>query len=180
MQHATIIETPRLLLKAITPSFIHDIFKSKSKEEIMTYFCLDEVGYLFILEIHEKGVETHRLSLFYFLVVNKETNEPMGDCGFHTWNASHRRAELFYVLRKDEYKQKGFMKEALAFVLDYGFAHLNLHRIQALIDDNNTPSLKLLQHYQFTKEGIMREDYNVDGKNEDSTCYSLLKHEWMK
>jgi ribosomal-protein-alanine N-acetyltransferase len=177
MQHTEIIETPRLLLKAITPSFIHDIFKSKSKEEIMTYFCLDEAGYLFMLEIHEKGVETHRLSLFYFLVVNKETNELMGDCGYHTWNASHRRAELFYVLRKDEYKQKGFMKEALSFVIDFGFTNLNLHRIQALIDDNNTP---LLQHYQFTKEGIMREDYHVNGKNEDSTCYSLLKHEWVK
>jgi hypothetical protein len=26
----------------------------------------------------------------------------------------------------------------------------------------------------------MREDYHVNGKNEDSTCYSLLKHEWVK
>jgi ribosomal-protein-alanine N-acetyltransferase len=26
----------------------------------------------------------------------------------------------------------------------------------------------------------MREDYVVDGKNEDSECYSLLKWEWER
>lgn len=29
-----------------------------------------------------------------------------------------------------------------------------------------------------TKEGTMREDYGVNGKNEDADCYSLLKWEW--
>jgi len=28
-------------------------------------------------------------------------------------------------------------------------------------------------------EGTMREDYVVDGKSEDSNCYSLLKHKWQ-
>jgi ribosomal-protein-alanine N-acetyltransferase len=180
MQHSTIIETPHLLLKAITPAFIHEIYNTKSKEEIMAYFGFEESNYLYVLDMHEHGMETNRLSMFYFLIFNKETNVSMGECGFHTWNNAHRRAEVFYNIFKDDYKQKGFMKEALAAVLDYGFNEMNLHRIEALIDDNNTPSLKLLQHYRFTKEGIMREDYQVDGKNEDSTCYSLLQPEWVK
>jgi len=172
------ITTERLILKGITPAIIHELFHTKTKEEIMTYFGFDELGYEHQKEIHEKGVETHRLSIFVFLLIDKETNLPIGDCGFHTWNATHRRAEVFYNMRNEAFKQKGLMTEALKKVLEYGFTKLNLHRIEALIAAENQPSLKLLQRYGFTKEGTMREDYVVNGKNEDSDCYSLLKWEW--
>jgi ribosomal-protein-alanine N-acetyltransferase len=72
------------------------------------------------------------------------------------------------------------MKEALNEVIDYGFNVMKLHRIQALIADSNTPSKKLLLHYGFVREGTIREDYVVDGKNEDSDQYSLLRQEWKK
>lgn len=172
------IITQRLILKSITPVIIHELFNTKTKEEIIDYFGVDEAGFEHYKDIHEKGVETHRLSIFVFLLMDKETNLPIGECGFHTWNATHRRAEVFYVMRNEAFKQKGLMKEALKNVLEYGFTELKLHRIQALIAAQNQPSLKLLQHYGFTKEGTMREDYFVDGKNENSECYSLLKWEW--
>jgi [ribosomal protein S5]-alanine N-acetyltransferase len=81
-------------------------------------------------------------------------------------------------LRKDSDKGKGLMTEALAVALHYGFTELNLHRIAALVANDNIPSVKLLQRFGFTKEGTLREDYVVDGKSEDSDCYSLLKWEW--
>ena len=172
------LQTERLLMKSITPAIIHELFTTKTKEEIMAYFGIDEVGFQHYKDIHEKGVETHRLSIFVFLLIDKETNLPIGECGFHTWNATHRRAEVFYVMRNEAFKQKGLMSEALKEVLNYGFTELQLHRIQALIAAENQPSLKLLQRYGFSFEGTMREDYVVDGKNEDSECYSLLKWEW--
>lgn len=174
------LHTERLLLKSITPSIIKELFNSKSKEEIISYFGFDEAGYYHYKDINEKGVETHRLSIFVFLLIHKETNAPIGECGFHTWNALHKRAELFYNMFNENFKQKGLMSEAVEKILEYGFNKLNLHRVQALIDENNTPSLKILTHYKFVKEGIMREDYCVNGKNEDSHCYSLLKWEWEK
>jgi ribosomal-protein-alanine N-acetyltransferase len=174
------LHTERLILKSITPAIIHELFETKSKEELISYFGFDEAGFEHYKSMHEKGMETHRLSLFLFLLIEKETNLPIGECGFHTWNASHNRAEVFYNMRNEAFKRKGLMKEALKKVLEYGYDILKLHRIEALIDSNNTPSLKLLQYYGFTKEGTMREDYVVDGKNEDSDCYSLLKWEWEK
>ena len=174
------LPTERLILKSITPDIIHELFNTKSKEEIINYFGFDEAGFEHCKEMHKKGMETHRISMFYFLLINKQTNLPIGECGFHTWNASHNRAEVFYNMKNENFKQKGLMKEALKTILEYGFTELKLHRVEALIDANNTPSLKLLQHYGFAKEGTMREDYVVDGKNEDSDCYSLLKWEWEK
>lgn len=174
------ITTPRLILKSITPAIIHELFNTKSKEEIKNYFGFDDNGFEHHKEMHEKGMETHRISIFVFLLIDKESGLTIGECGFHTWNALHRRAEVFYNMRDESKKQKGYMTEALEAVLKYGFRELNLHRIEALIYAMNQPSLKLLLRYGFSKEGTMREDYVVDGKNEDSDCYSLLKWEWDK
>lgn len=174
------ITTPRLILKSITPALIHELFNTKSKEEIKSYFGFDDTGFEHYKDMHEKGMETHRISIFVFLLIDKESGQPIGECGFHTWNASHNRAEVFYNMRDESFKQKGLMTEALKAVLEFGFTELKLHRVEALLDPMNEPSLKLLLRYGFTKEGTMREDYVVNGKNEDSDCYSLLKWEWEK
>jgi ribosomal-protein-alanine N-acetyltransferase len=172
------IITPRLVLKPVDPSLIHVVFNTKSKDEIKNIFGVDENGYLHFKSMHEEGMETHRISLFFFLLVDKLNGVTFGHSGYHTWNKTHRRAELFYVLLKEEYMQKGYMTEALKYVIEYGFSELGLHRIQAMVAEENIPSVKLIHKYGFTKEGTMREDYCVNGKNEDSDCYSLLKWEW--
>jgi len=173
-----LLHTERLLLKSLTPSIIHYVFHTKSKDEIIANLGTNEQGYLHYKEMHEMGMETHRISMFLFLLIDKQSNTPIGECGFHTWNKTHRRAEVFYNIYSENMKQKGYMKEALHTVLEFGFSQLNLHRIQALIDDNNTPSKKLLLHFGFVKEGTLREDYVVNNTSEDSDCYSLLQHEW--
>lgn len=174
------IITPRLILKSVTPALIHELFNSKPEEAIKSYLCLDDAAFEHYKDMHEKGMETHRISMFFFLLIEKETGLPIGECGFHTWNKSHNRTELFYNMRNENSKRKGYMTEALQDVLKFGFTELGLHRIEALIAADNEPSLKLLLRYGFSKEGTMREDYVVNGKNEDSDCYSLLKWEWEK
>ena len=172
------ISTDRLLLKGITPSVINDLFLTKSKDEIIAFFGCDEKGYEQYSAMHEKGMETYRFSLFFFLLINKNSGLPIGECGFHTWNRTHNRAELFYLLRNDIDKQNGYMSEALWHVLEFGFNQLALHRIEALVANWNTPSIKTLSKFGFVKEGTMREDYRINDKNEDSDCYSLLSREW--
>lgn len=179
MKSATEIITPRLVLKSITPQLITALFNQKSEEEIKAFFQTEEQGFNHLRDMHLQGMETHRISLFYFLLVNKKTDIVLGDCGFHTWNKTHRRAELFYNLKNETDKRQGFMTEALTEVLKFGFEKLDLHRIQGCTANYNIASIKTLEHFGFTKEGTLREDYVVDGINEDSECYSLLKHEWI-
>lgn len=174
------IHTARLTLKSITPLIINNMFREKTEAEIRAYFDIDESGFKHLSDMHQHGMETNRLSLFYFLLYEKSTDKIVGECGFHTWNRTHRRCELFYSLRDDIHKQKGYMTEAVAAVLEYGFNQLDLHRIAALVSRENIPSLRILQRFGFTKEGTMREDYVVNGVNEDSECYSLLKWEWQE
>ena len=94
------VSTERLFLKSVTPSIIHHLFNTCDRETIMRYLGCDDQGYEHYKDMHEKGMETHRLSMFFFLLIEQQTNAPIGECGFHTWNPTHRRAELFYTLRK--------------------------------------------------------------------------------
>jgi ribosomal-protein-alanine N-acetyltransferase len=172
------IQTPRLLLRAITPALIHNFLEAQTPEEVMQFFGTDVHGYAHLKAMHEKGMETHRMSLHYFLLIDRESKRVSGECGFHTWNKTHRRAELFYTLKNDADKRKGMMTEALPVILDYGFNVLELHRVEALTAAWNTPSLKLLARHGFQKEGTRREDYRLDGQQVNSECYALLKWEW--
>jgi ribosomal-protein-alanine N-acetyltransferase len=175
-----IIQTKRLTLKSVSPANVHELFNSKSKEEIKKFFDCDETGYEFFLGMHENGMETNRISLIFFQIFHSESNRLLGEFGFHTWNKSHMRAELYYFLKKEEDKMHGFMSEVMESLLNFGFNTLNLHRIEAKVAPWNTASKKLLAKFQFTLEGTMREDYCVDGVNEDSECFSLLKREYLK
>lgn len=178
LKNQIILETNRLFLKGITPSTVHFLFDTYSKDEIIAYFNCDLASFEVYKKMHEKGMETHRTSMYFFLLELKETAEVIGDCGFHTWDFKHHRAEAFYTLRSDEFKRKGLMTEAFSQVLKFGYTELEIHRVEALVAKWNTASVKLLEHFNFKKEGTMREDYCVDGKNESSDCYSLLKWEW--
>lgn len=173
------IATERLELVPVYPSFIHEVFEQQSKAWIMDFFQVDKQGFDKLLTMHKKGVECYSISIYYFLVRLKDSQTTIGECGFHTWNTRHHRAELFYSLRKDEYKRKGYMTEALPKVLAFGFNEMNLHRAEALVANWNEPSLRLLKQHNFTFEGTMREDYYWEGKQESSDCYSLLKGEWI-
>jgi len=180
LTHQVTLSTPRMLLKSITPAIINELFKNKNKVEIMTYFGADEAIYDHLKSMVEQGMEAYRVSSFYFLLIDKSSEKVLGECGFHTWNMPHRRAELFYSLRNENDKRKGLMSEALKIILNYGFNELSLHRIAALTAPSNEASIALLKKHGFGQEGILREDYVINGINQDSACFSLLKWEWEK
>lgn len=171
-----LLETERLYLNSITPATIKNLFETKNQQEIQEFFGIDENGFEKYKDMYQNGMETHRISLFVFLLIKKDNNKPIGECGFHTWNRTHNRAEIFYNLYNEEEKRKGFVSEALPIILKYGFEFLNLHRVEGLVDPNNTPSIRLLLKNGFQKEGTMRQDYLVNGQYEDSDCYSLINN----
>lgn len=169
------LETERIRLKTITPAIIHSLFETKQQAEIMLELGVDERGYEKYKVMHSTGIETYRTTMLFFLLINKETNKIIGECGYHTWYRDHNRAEVFYKLTDDSDKRKGYLSEVLPFVLNYGFNVMKLHRIEALVANWNAPSVKLLQKNNFQFEGTLKEHYLVDGVFEDSDSYALIK-----
>ncbi|MBK0404160.1 GNAT family N-acetyltransferase [Adhaeribacter sp. BT258] len=168
--------TSRLQLRKFTPEVYKHIFSNYSEPEIKAIIGLEgEEQYQTLLKKHEGGMASYNRSLVFFQLVEPISKTVIGGCGLHNWFPDHRRAELGYSIDKEEFKKQGFMKEAVAFVLNYGFTQMNLHRIEALVSPNNIPSLKLVRHFGFQEEGRMHEHYFVNGKFDDSLVFGLLR-----
>lgn len=172
------LDTQRLRLRKITDEDYLTILTQCSDDELMHLLGItSDTDIALERQKAKKGFATHNKSYLMFHVLEKDTMNNIGWCGFHTWYLDHRRAEIGYALR-DEYKAKGIMTEVMSAVLRYGFEEMNLHRIEAFIGPQNMPSIKLAEKFGFTKEGQMREHFCRDGVFEDSVVYALLSEEW--
>jgi RimJ/RimL family protein N-acetyltransferase len=92
--------------------------------------------------------------------------------------AAHEHARLTYWLGFAHWNQ-GYCTEAVKALLEYGFTHLNLHRIYAPHFHNNPASGRVLRKVGMTYEGRMREHYIRFGQLVDVEIYGMLRQEFM-
>jgi ribosomal-protein-alanine N-acetyltransferase len=174
-----VITTERLFLKKLTPAIIDTLFENYSEKEIKNQLGLSsDEEFMLEKEKKEGGYVTYNRTVLPFLMVLKENNETIGRCGYHNWYTDHRKAEIGYIISKNEYKQKGYMSETLKAILEYGFNDMNLNRIEACIGPGNFASLNLVKKYMFKQEGYLRQHYIKNNEIQDSLIFSLLKEEY--
>jgi ribosomal-protein-alanine N-acetyltransferase len=75
----------------------------------------------------------------------------------------------------EPYARQGFMTASLPLVLDFAFARLRLHRVEAACLPSNVPSRTLLLHAGFTQEGYARQYLCIDGKWQDHLLFAILR-----
>ena len=112
-----------------------------------------------------------------FAIVRREDAAVVGTCTLYAIDAQCRRADIGYVLLPSAWGQ-GYANEANVALLDWGFEHLDLNRVEADIDPRNTASARALERLGFTREGHLRERWIVGGEVSDSWIYGLLASDW--
>ncbi|WP_240056686.1 GNAT family N-acetyltransferase [Bacillus mesophilum] len=177
-EHFPIIETPRLRLRKITAEDANSILVYLSDEDVMKYYgllpftsvddALDEIAWYQSIQDQQTGMR--------WGITLKEEDIIIGSCGFHNGVPKHFRTEIGFELSK-AYWGKGIAAEAIKAVVNYGFDHLNINRIEALIEPANQPSQKVVEKIGFIKEGLLRNYEYTNGKFDDLYIYSLLKQD---
>ncbi len=176
---STILETPRLLLKELTPELMTILYTSFSDPDIMQFLGLQKQEELETeRDKFVQGLTMFSISFKNFLMIEKGTDKVIGRIGYRWWHVPHSRAELGYGMYGEENKQQGYMTEAINAIVQFGFTAMNLNRIEAFTGSRNIASQRLLERLGFTKEGLLREHYCNKGTIEDSICYSLLRSEF--
>lgn len=171
-----LMETQSLCIRLYNPEVQRHIFENFDEARLQQFLGTQTPEQLEReRQIFLQGLTGFGLSFNLFRLIEKSTGEMAGWCGFHKWYTHHCRAELGYWLLDDKYKRHGYMKEALPKVLEYGFNEMQLQRIEAFVSADNEPSLKLLQSNGFEYEGLLKKHYRVNGVNEDSLLYGLVK-----
>jgi [ribosomal protein S5]-alanine N-acetyltransferase len=173
-----IIETDRLLLRKVNTDDAADMLVYLSDEKVVQHMglvpfetteeALDEINWY--NSIYEEGTGIR------WGITLKDEGKVIGSCGFLNRAPKHHRAEVGFELSKD-YWGRGIAGEALDAVIQYGFLHLDLERIEALIEPENFPSQKLVERKGFTNEGLLRHYEYTRGKFDDLRIYSILKIE---
>lgn len=171
------IQTQRLLLRNITENDVSEVFDLRSDPELMKYIprplCKnheDALKYIrMVLQGNAKGESIN------WGIARLSDNFLIGIGGFVRRKEEHNRAEIGYIIRKEEHG-KGYMKEAIAPMIEYGFNTLKLNTIEAIIDPENIASENLLLAFGFVKEAHFRDNVFYEGRYMDSVHYTLFKN----
>lgn len=87
--------------------------------------------------------------------------------------APSQSAKLGYWIG-EEHSRQGFARAAIRAALKYCFDDLGLHRVEAAVQNTNTPSINLLSALGFAFEGTARSYLKINGRWRDHEIYSRL------
>lgn len=173
------LETLRLILIGITHQEMNQLFDRLPKSEIKNILGhRSEDEYLQDEQKHKNGWSSYNRKFILFLMKHKESGKIIGRCGLHNWNDEHKRAEIGYVMEDEGFRRLGLMSEAVKPIIHYGFHHLGLNRMEALVGIDNAPSIRILAKNKFRNEGILKQHYCVSGNYTDSIICAILRNEY--
>lgn len=149
-----IIQTTRLILKELTlenEENIDEHFSDPAVSQFLEIGKNETAADIIQFHLRDSGC---RWGIF------KNSGEFIGTCGFHCWNKKTNTAEIGYDLSKKSWG-RGYMKEALDAIIEFGFSEMKLNSIIAIIDVNNLNSIKFIKKMNFieSKKSNNGNDY---------------------
>jgi len=115
-----------------------------------------------------------------YSIIDIETNELIGSCGFIGLDHLNQTAEIGIFIGNKTHWNKGIGTEALILLLDYGFMALNLHNIQLRVYSFNERAIKSYKKIGFKTIGNRREALRRGNKLYDIIFMDILYDEFYK
>jgi RimJ/RimL family protein N-acetyltransferase len=162
----TRIESERLRLRRFEDSDLAPFMAYRNDPEVARYqswdSCDEQEARAFIREMESArpGVPGE---WFQFAIESEETGALIGDCALRVDEREPYRAEIGFTLAR-EYQGRGIGSEAVSLLLDYAFDTLELHRVVAIADCKNAPSVALLERVGMRREGHFVENIWFKGR----------------
>ena len=168
------INTQRLQLRSFIEDDLEQIYLGLSDPEVIKYYG-----------VHYSSLEETKLQLDFFndleknktgkwwAICNAFTKEFYGAIGLNDLKKEHKKAELGFWLLKEHWG-KGYISEALPEICKFGFEKRKLHRIEAIVEQENSNSKKCLIKNNFILEGTMKECEIKNGRYISLEIYAKL------
>ncbi|MDT3427250.1 RimJ/RimL family protein N-acetyltransferase [Paenibacillus forsythiae] len=119
-------------------------------------------------------------SAVLLLIALNENDETIGDIAIQDIDPMNRNANIRIAVSEEHRQGKGYGREALRLMLEYGFGILNLHRIELEVYSYNNRALHMYEGLGFTKEGVRREALYYNHEYHDIITMSLLEKEYRQ
>ena len=176
-----VLETPRLILRPMRMSDAQDIFNYSSDPIVARHVLWDAHRSVADSRFYLRSmIRQYRAGLpGSYGIVQKDTGRVVGTIGFMWYSEENQSAEVGYSLAHWLWN-RGLMSEALQAVIDMGFIHLPLNRIEAMHDTDNPASGRVMLKCGMTREGTMRGRVFNKGKYIDVDVYAILRSDWER
>lgn len=112
-----------------------------------------------------------------FAIKLNNTNKIIAIGGFCDIVKDNEVATFFIGIGDKKERGKGYGKEAMNLILDYGFNNLKLYKIQLNVLEFNNTAINLYEKIGFIREGILREFVLRDKKRYDLLLYGMFRNE---
>ncbi|MDR2571083.1 MAG: GNAT family N-acetyltransferase, partial [Oscillospiraceae bacterium] len=125
--------------------------------------------------ILESAAKDHNYS-----IIDIETNEIIGDCGFEGINHLNQTSEVGIYIGNKNYWNNGYGTEALSLLLNYGFKALNFHNIFLQVVSFNERAIRSYEKIGFKVIGKKREAILRGTKRHDMLYMDILHNEFYE
>jgi RimJ/RimL family protein N-acetyltransferase len=177
------LETPRLILRRFGDADLEHFLAYRSDPLVARYQGWREP---YTREMAEEFIQEMKTrqpgepgEWFQWAIELRHTGEMIGDCAFYLLSRDTRQAEIGVTLARP-FQAQGYAQEAIRRLLSYLFDELNLHRVCANCDPENTPAWKNLERLGFRREGHFVENLLFKGRYADEYWYAMLRREWNR
>jgi RimJ/RimL family protein N-acetyltransferase len=115
-----------------------------------------------------------------YSIIDNDTNELIGNCGFLDLDHLNQTAEVGIFIGNKNYWNKGYGTEALTLLVDYGFEALNLHNIGLRVYSFNERAIISYEKAGFKKTGKRREALLRKDERHDIIFMDILCNEFYE
>jgi len=168
------MKSTRIKLRKVNQSDIESIHRGLSHPDVIKYYGVSYMTLEATQEQMDWYANLERTGTGqWFAVEDISTGTFLGAGGFNDVDNTHHKAEIgFWLL--PEYWGKGYMKEAMPLLLQYGAGDLALHRIEGFVDPENANCKKAIVKCGFDYEGTMRDCEVKDGAYISTDIYAKI------
>lgn len=159
----------RFLAREDTPLIV----KWRNTERVRKNFIYQE---LFTEEGHlkwfESMLETGRA--IQFLIVEKETDRPVGSVYFRDISEEHHKAEYGIFIGEEDAAGKGYGTETAKLAIRYGFEQMQLHKIILRALAENQQAIRSYENAGFEKEAFLKDEVCIRGEYRDIVLMGII------
>ena len=173
-------ETQRLILKIIGPDYARDVLDFYLNDQKLFEKYETDRSPNFYTEEHQRtilqieyGLALKMQQIRFYVFLKEYPSQLIGTVCLYQVSNLYSHAELGYKF-SSKFHHKGYASEAIEKLIDIAFMELHLHRLTAHAQEDNQPSIRLLENLGFEKEGICREYLCLHGEWKNHIQYSLI------
>lgn len=171
-----VLTTPRLLLRALHPADLNDLFEYASDAEIDRFTPWEHYASLQEAQADlDRYLKQYETSGFGVWGIEHQADQKLiGITNFGMVQREDLRAEMGYTIAR-QYWGQGYATEAVRAVIQFGFERMGLVRIEAVVLPENLASSKVIRKAGMQFEGLLRKYQVWKGQPSDLEMYAIVK-----